>query len=77
MAVDGTLIVSVGLAVIGILGLYLTSIAHQQTAFRNNVQREIDLLRSQVIRLEDTRPTTGELQATLASIKAYNGKIGG
>jgi hypothetical protein len=62
--------ISVGLLFIALAGLYLNTSAtylaiREHEAFRASVQREFDQLRYEIRILQETRPTTGELEARL------------
>jgi hypothetical protein len=65
-----SLLISIGLFVVGLAGFYLASSSryftireHQE--FMSSIFREFDKIHGQLVRLEDTRPTTGELEARL------------
>ena len=72
---DWTIIMPTGLLFLGIAGFFLTSSSRhltirEQAAFNAFITRELDQLHAAVRVLEQTRPTTGELQAELTKKRA-------
>jgi hypothetical protein len=67
-------IVPVGLLVLAIIGLLINNAStylsiREHTTYQNFVQREMDTIGRRLDRLEDTRPTTGELEAKIGTKK--------
>ena len=67
---NSSTVLPLGILLLGLAGFFLTSSSRyftirEQESFSNYITREFDQLHAKVTTLEQTRPTTGELQAMM------------
>jgi hypothetical protein len=68
------ILIGLGVLLLGVMGFYLSSSTRYFTIREHNehkasIIREFDKIHEQIVRLETTRPTTGELEAKITKGK--------
>jgi hypothetical protein len=71
---DFSILIAGGILSVTLVGFYVNSLnkfltIREHVEFKDNVYRELDKHQEAIIRLEDTRPTTGELESYLKASK--------